>query len=430
MGAAGCPALIEQFEIFAKYKIYYLIVCLAVMSLTCGLASNASTLYALLGEMFCQGLALGGFDTICNCLLPEIWLLRVQPWMQCLHASFGVGAIVGALLVGSIGFTATFQIIAVICILPVLFIVFKSQISSWVLTLIYIPVHVTDQEVGYVMNPLSDSANGDVNDVHNMLAVAKDTTGDVDFTTGDVTQVAPLSVKLLLTVFFYFYVGCELGYTGWISTYALATVTSNSAHAAYLVSAFYISFTIGRLAAVPISIYVSNMTMLRLQFLLSIIGCILAASIGDINYTLCLVSAVVLGYGFSSMFPLGLTIVNDYGFTVDNRSTTVCILGATMGECTLPLITGKLMGAFNVTVLPIAILVYMSVTFAIYCCMHFILCNERLIKRVHTFRSENNFSNNDEMLQPATLSTIIPGSRDDKEIIISPLWSSANTSSD
>ena len=79
---------------------------------------------------------------------------------------------------------------------------------------------------------------------------------------------------------------------------------------------FWAALSLGRLVAIPLAVYLSTTTMMRIQLSLSVIGVGLFAGAAHKSYSLAVGSAVVFGYALSSLFPLGMTIVGDYGFTM------------------------------------------------------------------------------------------------------------------
>jgi len=111
---------ILEFKSFIFSKQF--IVCLAV-SIT-GIANGMLTIsktYPLAMFLFLiQGLGFGFIDTFANCVMPELWRERVNPWMQALHSCFGIGAVIGPSLVGSLGWINAFILIAFLSLVPVL----------------------------------------------------------------------------------------------------------------------------------------------------------------------------------------------------------------------------------------------------------------------------------------------------------------------
>jgi len=65
-----------------------LIVCLAVAltGLANGMLTISTTYDVAMFLFFLQGIGFGFIDTFANCVMPELWGRRVQPWMQALHS--------------------------------------------------------------------------------------------------------------------------------------------------------------------------------------------------------------------------------------------------------------------------------------------------------------------------------------------------------
>jgi fucose permease len=216
----------------------------------------------------------------------------------------------------------------------------------------------------YELVPYSERAVGDNASTETVLDRAAVAAGGSE-------RDCPTAVKLLLSLYFALCVGAEMGYSGWISTLALSSgVTSSHAASSYLVSVFYGAFTTGRCVSVVLSVYVANTYMLRAQFLVCLLGCALAMSLDSVSYEWAAASTAVMGLGISTLFPLGLSIVQDYGFSMDSRSTTLCILGATVGEVTLPLLVGRVMAVMGAAVMPTAIFVIILGIITLYADIH------------------------------------------------------------
>jgi hypothetical protein len=129
--------------------------------------------------------------------------------------------------------------------------------------------------------------------------------------------LVPLSIKILITFFYFVYAGSETGYAGWISTFALLeNVTADDSKAAYLSAYFWAALTVGRLLAIPSAIVFTATAMLRFQIALSLTSGILVVMFAHTSYmNACLVSSL-LGFALSSVYPLVMTIVADYGYSM------------------------------------------------------------------------------------------------------------------
>lgn len=362
--------------------------CLVAFSLTVLGMSTVASFSGMLGCIFVNGVCMGGFDTIGNVLMTELWRQRVQPWMLAMHATFGLGAIIGPYLVGTFGFTTTMHLVAIGSAFPCVFMLLLPLVSQWCVpaagtkrkTQEYELVCGTETEIeieteiGTVNSDMADT-DGDANAVVDSgtdeeagSAVDSDSAGST------IERICPTSVKVMLSLYFALCVGAEMGYSGWISTLALsAGITQSHAQASYLVSVFYAAFTVSRCTSVVISVYVANTYMIRTQMLISVVGCILAIYFDTVSYEWAAVATAAMGLGISTLFPLGLSMVQDYGYTMDARSTTVCILGATVGEVSLPLVIGRVMQLMGANIMPQAVFVLILSIIAIYSCIHHVL---------------------------------------------------------
>ena len=175
----------------------------------------------------------------------------------------------------------------------------------------------------------------------------------------------PAQVRALLLIFFAVYVGIETSYGGWITTYALEkNVTSSRENAAYVASAYWSALTAGRVMAIPLAVYVSTTRMMRIQLSMCVVSSLLVLFLSAINYDCIIFVSICFGYSLSSMFPLAMTLPTDYGYTLDPTTTTLFVVGATLGEGIFPIAVGFLMDAFGPTALTYSMVAF-SVTIAI-----------------------------------------------------------------
>jgi FHS family Na+ dependent glucose MFS transporter 1 len=156
------------------------------------------------------GFAEGTVDVGGNTLM--VWLHRDQvgPFMNGLHFTFGVGALLSPIIIA--------QTIA-----------HSGGIrwAYWVLAVLIAPMAIW---IFRIPSPPSQGSDPSVS----------------------IKPRRPLLVGLVL-LFFFLYVGAETGYGGWIYTYAISTGLGSATSAAYLNSGFWAALTLGRLAAIPLS---------------------------------------------------------------------------------------------------------------------------------------------------------------------------------
>ena len=353
VGTLGSAALLE----FKSVKFVVsteVLVCVSVVStgLATGLvvaAAGPGDYSAVLFLFFFQGLGFGGIDTLANCVLPEIWGQRVQPWMQAMHSFFGVGAVVGPALVGGFGFRVAFVVLALSSGVPLAGLLSQASLRSSP----PLPLH-EDKDKDKVEVEVEANTTEETEQCRHEVVAAQPEDGpvppDVALVAAEPATRAPqlplpaLSVRLLLALFFFVYVGVECAFGAWISTYSLRTgVTASEEDAAFVASIYWAALTVGRVVAIPLAINFSTTSMLRAQLFLAVIGAVLTATIADRSYSLVCAASAVFGYALSSIFPLAMTMVLDYGFFMDGPTTSLFVVGATFGEGVVPACLGLAM---------------------------------------------------------------------------------------
>jgi FHS family Na+ dependent glucose MFS transporter 1 len=231
--------------------------------LTLGIASIfipiANTLSALLAFMFLSGLATGMLDVGSNVLLLWTHGEKAGPFLNGLHFFFGVGSFGAPLLLAKI-LSDTGNI----------------HWLYWSFTIVCLPIALW---LWFLPEPFSHIRN-------------------------DERRSTPLPVipVLLCVLLFLFYVGLELGFGNWVYTYALTIGLGTTITAAYLTSAFWGSFTVGRLLGVWISTRTKSLTIL----IMDLIGCAVSTIVIMIwkDSSLALwIGTIGLGISMASIFP-------------------------------------------------------------------------------------------------------------------------------
>jgi FHS family Na+ dependent glucose MFS transporter 1 len=149
-------------------------------------------------------------------------------------------------------------------------------------------------------------------------------------------------IALVAALFLFFYVGAEVAFGGWVYTYAVTLKLAGAAEAAYLTSAFWLSFTIGRLLSIPVA------TRLRPKpILVTALGCCLAIMASLIlapgsNLVLWGV-AVGLGFFMAPVWPTGYTLAGQ-ALRLTARMSGFILLGDSFGGMVLPWLVGRVIG--------------------------------------------------------------------------------------
>jgi FHS family Na+ dependent glucose MFS transporter 1 len=255
------------------------------------------TLWLLLLVMFMLGLANGTLDVGCNTLLQWVHGDKVGPFMNGLHFFFGVGSFIAPLLLAR-------------------FLSMTQQIhwAFWSISLISLPLAA-------------------------WLWTLPDPHQPARMEAGSAPPIPVLPVVLIVLSFFV-YVGAELGFGNWIYTYALTLGLGTTITAAYLTSAFWGFFTVGRLLGVWISTRLRSYTIL----LIDLAGCL--ASLGLIilgreSVALLWAGSIGLGLFMASIFPTMLIFAGER-MHVSGKITGWCLVGSGLGGMFMPWLIGQI----------------------------------------------------------------------------------------
>jgi FHS family Na+ dependent glucose MFS transporter 1 len=282
---------------FDRFKGHPLIVAmLLVTGITFLLIPLVPELWLLVAVVVFLGIAEGGIDVGGNSLL--IWIHRenASPFLNGLHFFFGVGALISPIVVAQVVLSTGGIVWA-----------------YWVLAIVALPA------AAWLMRLPSPQPRHDSHHATNVSA-------------GRLLVVA-------FAVFFFLYVGAEVGYGNWIFTYATKLNLSDATGAALLTSAFWGSFTFGRLIGVPLSTRFQPASILFVDLLgviASLIGILL---LGRSTTTLWL-GTMTTGLFMASIFPTTLALAGRK-MTVSGETTGLFFVGAGGGGMFLPWLIGQ-----------------------------------------------------------------------------------------
>ena len=255
-----------------------------------------SSRWALFAVVLILGLAKGALDVGCNTLLLWVHNETVGPFMNGLHAFFGVGSFIAPLIVA--------QVIAV-----------TDDINwvYWFFAVAAFPIAI------WIWNLPSPAAR--TVPAHHENAPF------------------PILPVLIMVLCFVLYVGGEAGYGAWIYTYAFTLKFGTEVTAAYLTSAFWGSFTLGRLLGIWVSMRARSMTILALDFA----GCLVSLALilfFNESATFLWIGTILFGISQASIFPTFLTLAEER-MHVTGTITGWFLVGAGMGSMILPWLIGQ-----------------------------------------------------------------------------------------
>jgi FHS family Na+ dependent glucose MFS transporter 1 len=269
---------------------------LVVLGILIALVPIATSLWTLLVIVLVLGFTKGALDVGCNTLLLWVHNETVGPFMNGLHTFFGLGAFIAPLIVERVNSTTG-----------------DIHWVFWIFALAAFPIAVL---VWSQPSPAS--------------RVVPAQHEHAPF---------PILPVILMVLCFVLYVGSEVGYGNWIYTYAFKLNLGTEKTAAYLTSAFWGSFTLGRLFGVWVSTRVKPMTILTLDFA----GCLL--SLGLILFfqesaIILWVGTILLGISQASIFPTFLTLAEER-MHITGTVAGLFLVGAGTGGMILPWLIGQ-----------------------------------------------------------------------------------------
>jgi FHS family Na+ dependent glucose MFS transporter 1 len=300
----------QAYDRFPGHRLMAL--SLALIGASAVLIPAAGSLWLLLLAFFLLGLATGALDVGCNTLLLWVHGEKVGPFMNGLHFFFGVGALISPLILA--------QVLSITGDIHWLF---------WMCALACVPLVVW---LWFLPEPpaAAHAANG-------------------------VNAPFPVFPVVLLVVLFILYVGLEMGFGNWLYTYALTLKLGTEISAAYLTSALWGAFTLGRLLGVWTAARARSQTILFMD----LTGCLASAAVILLwrESALALwIGSIGLGLCMASIFPTILMLAGER-MRVTGAITGWFLVGSGAGNMILPWLIGQVFVGTGPQAMPVIVLV-------------------------------------------------------------------------
>jgi len=295
----------RQYDRVAGHRV--MAVALVMMAAGLAFMPLLPSLWLLVAAWLVVGTAGGALDVGGNTLI--VWLhgRRVGPYMNGLHFFFGVGSAVGPLVAAA-----------------ALAVVGDSTWAYWILAVLLVPLAAWLVRV---------PSPGQAHQAHEGEEAVAGGTHAAD-------QARERRVVVLVALFLLLYVGAEVGFGGWINTYAQARGLATATTAATLTSVFWGGLTVGRLAGIPIAARLRPRTIL----LADLAGCLLAVGLMlalPSSRTVLWAGTAAVGAAMASIFPSAITLAG-HRVRITGRVTGWFLIGSSLGSMTIPWIIGQL----------------------------------------------------------------------------------------
>ncbi len=294
---------------------------LTIMAFTLAIVPMISSLWLLTVIIIVLGMAEGGLDVSANLLIVWAHQERANPYMNAMHFFFGVGALLAPVLLA--------RAILVHANVNWAFWILAIYPLPWAIWLLRLPAPSSPVNSLFVEN-----------------------------------HQYRWPLVALISLVFVFYIGAEIGFGGWIYTYAVSLDLLNPAGAALLTSFFWGALTFGRLLGIAIASRFNSVVILIGDF----IGCMICLSIiywAPEVTTFVWVGTLGLGLCMASIFPT-LLLFADRNMTLSGSVTRWFFVATGLGGMILPYYLGVLMEKFGPVSIISALWVDISLAFIIF----------------------------------------------------------------
>ena len=275
---------------------------LIVMGVTLGLVPIFTEPTSLILTFMVLALAMSLIDVGGNTLLFRIQASNLGPAMNALHFFYGLGSFVAPLiLAGSLHYQG------------------GIHWGYWGLALMSLPV------LGQLINlpaPENPDNNPKQSDEQRREAVSKK------------TVLIPV-----IALFFFSFVGVELGFGDWISTFSLRIGLADQRAAIILTSVYWGAFTVGRLISIPLAARLKPRQLVLGDLVGAIIGLGLVL-IFPKDRTAVWVGTMILGFSLASMFPAMLTLTEGL-MPMTGKITSLFLISGSLGAMFVPWLIGR-----------------------------------------------------------------------------------------
>lgn len=285
----------RAYDRFPGHRIQAL--ALLLISLFAALVPVLHSLWFLVGIIFLLGTFQGALDVGCNTLLTWIHGEKVGPFMNGLHFFFGVGSFVAPLIFARVVLAAG-----------------DIHWAYWVFSLLTLPVAAW---FWFLPSP------------------------PIRRRMPEVTGGKSINGLFLLVVFFFvFSVGLELGFGNWIYTFSSRLHLTSETGAAYLTSAFWGAFSVGRLLGILTSSRLRPQTILMTD----LAGCLAAFTILLLwpSSSLALwAGTILMGLSIASIFATGMAFA-EQRLSLTGVMIGWILVGGGIGGMVFPWLIGQL----------------------------------------------------------------------------------------
>ncbi|KAM7295228.1 major facilitator superfamily domain-containing protein 4A [Ixodes scapularis] len=357
----------------------------AGMALTMALIPVCHVLAMLAVVLAIMGFFMGCIDTVSNVYMIRIYGKDVSPFLQALHFFYGIGAFVSPMIAQPFLLNEDCSLFIDNSseslldeadmlsggALPASSLAEAQQkthidYAFWIMALLMVPVVVLALSLVWKqwyrrrLEAQGTSKQAWYENVDDPTVPA------IPDKTGKATSPSQIILIALLTAAMMFlYDGLQAAYGGYIYSYAVkGDARLPRADAAYLNALFWGMFAMGRLISIALATKLAPALMLLCNVIGCTIGVVLMLSFPWSKAVL-IVGTMLLGCFMSSVFPTALSLAEQCIY-VSPRITSTLVVGAALGEMSMPVILGHEFHRAGPTAFPVTCLVLCLLSCLVY----------------------------------------------------------------
>eukprot|EP00752_Nemacystus_decipiens_P016764 g15002.t1 len=154
----------------------------------------------------------------------------------------------------------------------------------------------------------------------------------------------------LLALFFFLYVGVEVGFGAWVAVVVLRDSLAGEAGAALMASIFWGGITAGRLLAVPLAVRFPADLLVRVNLVGGLLSSVLLWLLGREGILWAGVGAALFGLFMASTYPLAMSLLPSAGYVLSDKNSSRFVTGGALGEMLIPAFIAWFLGPNSVDV--------------------------------------------------------------------------------
>ncbi len=170
-------------------------------------------------------------------------------------------------------------------------------------------------------------------------AVAPKGSRPVETNAVDGPPVSHTALILVIALFYFAFVGVEIGYGNWLSSYAFQMGLANQQTSVLLTSVYWGAFTVSRLISIPLAARLKPRRIVIYDIIGSLIGLGLVFIFPRQPIVLW-IGTVLLGISVASLFPTMLTYAESL-LKMSGKVTSIFFISGSVGSILLPWVIGQ-----------------------------------------------------------------------------------------